>query len=98
MATPEIKAVINIGGVQSEHLITPTFSDMVKYDVLRNRKNLPGREQAEFLFMGIVAYVALVRLGAVPSTLDVMEFMDKNLVSLDAVEAASEEAAEFPAE
>lgn len=63
-----------------EHEVTATFSDLVKYDVLRARNNFPKREESDFLFMAVVAFAALTRTGQITAKLP--DFLE----SLEAIE------------
>lgn len=78
------------------HEVDALFSDLVKYDVIRSRQNLPKREDGEFLFMGVTAYCALVRTGKVPNTTKVMDFLEQ-IAGIEPVEAEEEnDEAVFP--
>jgi hypothetical protein len=70
---------------------------MVRFDVIRSRKGFPKADEGSFLFMAIVCYAALLRLGVIQSSFDVEKFLD-SIVNLEPVEDEdSLEGAEFPA-
>lgn len=69
----------------SEYEVTATFSDLVKYDILRARNNFPKREESDFLFMGVVAFAALTRTGQLKNV-KLLDFLD----SLETIEPANE--------
>lgn len=75
--------------------VSAIMADLIKFDVLRARLSLPGREEGEFVFMGIVAYAALTRTGAVDRNAKPMEFLE-TIESIEPVEDPAE-GAEFPA-
>lgn len=68
-----------------EYEVTATFSDLVKYDILRARNNFPKREESDFLFMGVVAFAALTRTGQYSGKLT--DFLE----NLEAIEPADTE-------
>lgn len=94
MAQVKFKALINLNGQEQEHVVSPIFADMVKFDTIRSRANLPSRTEAEFTFMAVVTYAALIRTGVIPITTDVHAFLD-TILGLEPVED-EQEAAEFP--
>lgn len=69
----------------SEHNVKATFSDLVKYDILRARNNFPKREESDFLFMGVVAFAALTRTGQIRSE-KLTDFLEK----IEAIEPAED--------
>ncbi|PCC29797.1 hypothetical protein CIK76_05235 [Glutamicibacter sp. BW80] len=73
-----------------EENVTGIYADLVKYDILRARNNFPKREDSDFLFMALVAYAALVRVGKVNSNTKVEDFLN----TLEAIEPVEEEGAE----
>ncbi|RZU61449.1 hypothetical protein [Zhihengliuella halotolerans] len=66
--------------------IKPIFGDMVRVDEIRHRLKLPTMDEAQFQFMALVAYSALVRVGTLdPKTTDPRTF-SMNLENLENVE------------
>ncbi len=78
------------------HDVEAIFSDLIKYDIIRSRKNYPSKEESEFLFMGLIAFCALQREGKIEG-IKVEEFLEQ-IATVEAQEDdESEEAeAEFP--
>lgn len=74
-----------------KHDVTAVFADLIKYDILRARLNYPPRDQSEFLFMGLVAFCALHRIGAVKNETKPEEFLN-TIASIELVEDEAEEA------
>lgn len=81
-AAMELKIVLTDG---SDYEVKATFSDLVKYDILRARNNFPKREESDFLFMGVVAFAALTRTGQLKNV-KLLDFLD----SLETIEPASD--------
>lgn len=81
-AAMELKIELNTG---EAYEVKATFSDLVKYDILRARNNFPKREESDFLFMGVVAFAALTRTGQLKNV-KLLDFLD----SLEAIEPANE--------
>lgn len=79
--------------------VSVIFADMIRYDIVRNREKMPAREGNEFLFMGLIAFCALLRTGQIPAGTKTADFLNTiaSIEPVDAVEA-DEEAAEFQAE
>lgn len=78
----------------AEYEVTAVFADLIKYDVLRARLNFPPRDQSEFLFMGLVAFCALLRTGKIPNESKPEDFLN----TIAGIEPTEEDEAEFPAE
>jgi hypothetical protein len=92
-----ITVTFKLDGTEQTHEITTQFSDMVRFDVIRNRKGFPKADESSFLFMAIVCYAALLRLGIIQNTFDVEKFID-SIVNCEPIEDADAlEGAEFPA-
>ena len=70
--------------------VTAIYADLVKYDILRARNNFPKREDSDFLFMALVAYSALVRVGKVSSNTGVEAFLN----TLESIEPQEDSEAE----
>lgn len=72
ITVPDITLTLADG---TEHVAKPTIGDMAKFDVIRARKGWPKRDDAEVLFITVLAWIALRRVGAVSS--DVDEFINQ---------------------
>lgn len=90
-STQTMKLVVTLSDAEAQE-ISINYSDLVKYDVLRARKNFPKREESEFLFMGIVTYAAMIRTGKVQG-IEVDKFLEK-IEAIEPVE--TEDEADFP--
>lgn len=77
------------------HEVEAIFADLIKYDILRSRKNYPSRDESEFLFMGVVAFCALTRTGVLKNDTKVDDFL-KTIATIEPEETEEDEA-EFPA-
>lgn len=77
IAVPDITVHLDDG---TEHVAKPSIGDMAKYDILRVRKGWPKRDDAEVLFITVLAWIALRRTGSYKGQVD--DFIDQ-LVSLD---------------
>lgn len=75
MTLPEVTVFLD--GSDDVHTVRPTLGDMAKYDVVRSRKQWPKRDDAEVLFLVGITYLALRRIGKVPSSLTVDDFVDQ---------------------
>ena len=72
IAVPDITVHLADG---TEHLAKPSIGDMAKYDILRVRKGWPKRDDAEVLFITVLAWIALRRVGAYKGQVD--DFIDQ---------------------
>ncbi len=78
---------------EKNYEVKAVFADLIRYDVLRNRLNFPPREGNEFLFMGLIAFCALLRTGQIPNESKPEDFL--NTIAM--LEPIEEDEAEFPA-
>lgn len=79
-------------GAESTTVISATMADLARYDIYRAKNAWPGRTEAEFLFLCIVAYSTLVRTGKVNANLVSPEKFLDTVVGIEMVddELASE--------
>lgn len=75
--------------------VNAIFADLIKYDVLRSRNNFPKREDSDFLFMGLVAFCALTRVGSIANNIKLDDFLN-TIQAISPVESDTEDEAEFP--
>ncbi|PMQ21374.1 hypothetical protein [Glutamicibacter arilaitensis] len=74
--------------------VTAIYADLVKYDILRARHNFPKREESDFLFMALVAFAALIRVGKVAQGTKVEDFLN-SLEGITPEDDAEEAEADF---
>ena len=90
-STQTMKLNITLSGEETQE-ISINYSDLVRYDILRARNNFPKREESEFLFMGVVSYAAMVRIGKAQNLA-----VDKFLEKIDAIEPIEDDETEADA-
>lgn len=70
--------------------VSAVFADLIRYDVIRAKLNFPTREQSEFLFMGLVAFCALVRTGQLKTDEKPADWMN-TIASIEPVETEGDD-------
>jgi hypothetical protein len=96
MATmPKLKVTYSLNNTESTQEIQVIFADMVKWDILRKRNNFPAQDEAPSIWMGTLAFAALVRTKVLDTNASVEDFLN-TIVMIEPVDEP--EAAEFPSE
>lgn len=73
MAPRVLVTLENTTGDNTEYVVQTDNRDMVRWDIMRNRKGWPDAESAAFLFLSVLAWSALERTGE--TALKVDEFL-----------------------
>lgn len=73
----------NAEGAENELSLSATVADLARYDIIRAKLGWPGRAEADFLFMVVVAYACLVRTGQISANVVSPEKFIDTVVSVE---------------